>query len=296
MFCSTIIPTINRPTLSRAVISVLDQNFSARDFEVIVVNDSGQPLPETDWQASERVRVINTNRRERSVARNTGAAIARGKYLHFLDDDDLLLPDALEAFWKLEQEKENDAIWLYGSYQTVDNYGNIIEIFHPEIEGDLFAILVSGESIPFQASLLKTECFYACGAFDPDPIIRGVEDRDLGRRYAFAGQVAYTPTTVAEIRIGEQGSTTNWKTIAEGDRWGREKALSMPNTFTRLRGSATSNYWHGRVCRAYIASMVWNLQRRNLFTAANRATASLAFTGLHALSLEFWNGLRTKIK
>ena len=102
MFSSTIIPTISRPTLSRAVCSVLSQDFTSADFEVIVVNDSGQPLPDAAWQYSERVRIIETNRRERCVARNTGAAIARGNYLHFLDDDDWLLPDALEAFWAVE--------------------------------------------------------------------------------------------------------------------------------------------------------------------------------------------------
>ena len=41
MFSSTIIPTINRGTLSRAVLSVLEQDFSADDFEVIVVNELG---------------------------------------------------------------------------------------------------------------------------------------------------------------------------------------------------------------------------------------------------------------
>jgi hypothetical protein len=45
MFSSTVIPTIGRPTLDRAVRSVLDQGFSADDFEVIVVNDSGERLP-----------------------------------------------------------------------------------------------------------------------------------------------------------------------------------------------------------------------------------------------------------
>ena len=45
MFCSTIIPTIGRPSLSRAVCSVLDQEFSHDDFEVIVVSDSRKPLP-----------------------------------------------------------------------------------------------------------------------------------------------------------------------------------------------------------------------------------------------------------
>ena len=68
----------------------------------------GQLLPDMDWQHSEQVRVLNTNRRERSVARNTGAAVAKGKYLHFLDDDDILLPGALEAFWSLDESARLD--------------------------------------------------------------------------------------------------------------------------------------------------------------------------------------------
>lgn len=294
IFCSTIIPTVNRSTLSSTVSSLLDQAFSAADFEVIVVNDSGQPLPDMDWQHSERVQVINTNRRERSVARNTGAALARGKYLHFLDDDDLLLPGALEAFWALDQV--SDAAWLYGSYRTVDNNGRLVEEIRPGITGNIFSLLVSGEAIPFQASLLQAKHFFAAGAFDPNPIIIGVEDRDLGRRMALAGKIAYTPAIVAQIRIGEQGSTTNWSTLAESDRWGREKALSAPKAFAQLWASTTSSYWRGRVSRAYFASMIWNLKRRNLITAAGRASAGMAFAGRHALSIDFWHGLRTEIK
>jgi len=292
MFCSTVIPTIGRPTLSRAVYSVLDQAFTADDFEVIVVNDSGQPLPEMDWQYSERVRVIDTNRRERSVARNTGAAIARGTYLHFLDDDDFLLPGALEAFWALDQS--SDAVWLYGSYLSVDNDGNLVNEFHPDVGGNIFALLVAGESIPFQASLLQAKQFFAVGAFDPR--ITGVEDRDLGRRIALSGTVVRTSAVVTKIRVGEQGSTTDWSTLAERDRWGREKALSEQDAFARLWASASSSYLHGRVSRAYFASGVWNLQRKNIFTAASRVTSGIVFAGWHLLSTEFWRGLRTRIK
>ncbi|MGH2524992.1 MAG: glycosyltransferase family A protein, partial [Anaerolineales bacterium] len=98
MFCSVVIPTIGRATLGRSVQSVLAQDCGAAGFEVIVVNDSGRPLPEAAWQRADGVRLITTNRRERSVARNTGAALAKGDYLCFLDDDDWLLPGALEAF------------------------------------------------------------------------------------------------------------------------------------------------------------------------------------------------------
>jgi glycosyltransferase involved in cell wall biosynthesis len=271
---------------------VLDQAFTADDFEVIVVNDSGRALPDMDWQRSERVQVIDTNRHERSVARNTGAAIARGRYLHFLDDDDLLLPGALDAFWTLAQS--NAAAWLYGCYQSVDNGGNLIHEFSPNVGGNIFALLVAGEAIPFQASLLQTERFFAAGAFDPQ--ITGVEDRDLGRRMALCGTVAGTSAVVARIRVGQQGSTTDWSTLAEGDRWGREKALNERDAWSRLWASANSSYLHGRVSRAYFASMVWNLRHRNVFTATSRLVLGILFAGWHLSSTEYWHGLRSKIR
>jgi glycosyltransferase involved in cell wall biosynthesis len=292
IFCSTIIPTINRSTLSRAVLSVLDQTFDAANLEVIVVNDSGCPLPDSDWRHCDRVRVIDTNRRERSVARNTGAAIARGKYLHFLDDDDYLLQGAMDAFWALDQVRS--AVWLYGSYQTVDNDGALVEEIHPGRNGNIFAVLVSGDGIPLQVSLIQAKAFFAAGAFDPT--ITGVEDRDLGRRLAMLGDIAFTPCVVAKIRIGEQGSTTIWARLAEDDRWGREKALMAQNSFARLRASANSSYWHGRVSRAYFASAVWNLKRRNLLTAVSRSFAGLTFAGSNVVKREFWQGLKEKIR
>lgn len=198
MFCSTIIATIDHPKLSAAVQSVLNQDFSEADFEVIVVNDSGRPLPDMDWQHSPRVQLLTTQQRERSVARNTGAAVAQGQYLHFLDQDDMMLPGALQAFWELAQT--TDAVWLYGSYQSMDNEGNLLKEFHPDVAGDFFALSVSGEHIPLHASLLQTSAFFAAGGFDPNFTI--AEDLDLGRRMALQGAVAKTPAVVARIRVG----------------------------------------------------------------------------------------------
>jgi len=291
MFCSTIIPTINRPTLSRAVCNVLDQQFNRAGFEVIVVNDSGQPLPDMDWQHSEQVQVLNTNHRERSVARNTGAAIAQGKYLHFLDDDDALLPGALAAFWSLHEAVGVD--WLYGSYQTVDNDGRLIEEIHPGLTGNIFALLVAGEGIPLQASLINTRKFHAVGCFDPN--LSACEDRDLGRRVALTSSVAHTEAVVASIRIGRQGSTTNWESLADEDRKGREKALGRKEANSRLSASAMSSYVRGRVCRAYFASAVWNMKRQNVLVGTSRALAGVRLVSWFPLSSGFWRGLRTRI-
>lgn len=291
MFSSTIIPTVGRESLTRAVNSVLAQTLLEDEFEVIVVNDSGKALPESDWMHDSRVTVLNTQRRERSVARNTGAAIARGKYLHFLDDDDLLLPGALEAFWKLSHE--SDAVWLFGNYQSMDNQGNVLQRFVPEMEGDIFVQVVAGEAVPFQASLINTATFFKVGAFDPQ--ITGVEDRDVGRRLAFVGKAAASQSTVACIRVGEVGSTTDWSKIAELDRYGREKIFRMDGAYRRLRESACDNYWRGRASRACMASAVWNLNKKNILISLSRLMYLVPTAGFSVLSKPFWTGLRTKI-
>ncbi len=58
MFCATIIPAIGRPAFTCAVQSVLKQDFTAVDFEVIIANDSGKPLLEEKWQKSKRAYVL----------------------------------------------------------------------------------------------------------------------------------------------------------------------------------------------------------------------------------------------
>jgi hypothetical protein len=77
---------------------------------------------------------------------------------------------------------------------------------------------------------------------------------------------------------------------------GREKALNVQGAFVRLQSSAISGYWHGRVSRAYLASMMWNLKRKNIFTAVSRAMAGFAFAGQYIFLPGFWRGLKTKIK
>src|SRR5262245_24367636 len=136
MFCSTIIPTVGRRTLSRAVESILQQKIPHGEFEILVVNDSGMPLQSAAWQSSDRVQIIQPNRRERSLARNLGAAIAKGNYLHFLDDDDWLAPDAYQHFWELSQA--SNAKWLYGITQLVDRQGRLTIRLRHGLKGNCF--------------------------------------------------------------------------------------------------------------------------------------------------------------
>jgi glycosyltransferase involved in cell wall biosynthesis len=87
---SVIIPTYNRlPMLKEAVDSVLAQDFE--DFELIVVDDgSTDGTYEAIKEYGGRVKVLqNPQNRGVSAARNKGILHAKGKYLAFLDSDDL---------------------------------------------------------------------------------------------------------------------------------------------------------------------------------------------------------------
>ena len=287
MFSSTIIPTVGRDTLARAVNSVLSQSFDKADFEVIVVNDSGKPLQRQDWQSSNRVQVIKTNRRERSIARNTGAAIARGKYLHFLDDDDWLFPDALCHFWQLSQNKQ--AAWFYGSSELVERNGSKLIQLHHEIQGNCFLQAMAGEWIPLQSSLIEAELFHRWGGFSA--LITGPEDIDLFRRICLYGEVAGTSNLIASIERGEAGSTTNYNQHSELSRLAREQILDDPVAFHRMKQSATSGYWLGRMLRMYFTSVIWNLQHKRLAIAASRLVSGLAVIVLSHFrisSVSFW--------
>src|SRR5579859_3046589 len=286
LFCSTIIPTIGRATLDRAVESVINQHFD-QPFEVIVINDSGRPLVSAAWQQAARVKVIDTARRERSVARNVGASVARGKYLHFLDDDDWLLPEALQALKELAQPAQENA-WLYGGTQLVDRQGNFIIELHHGLNGNCFVQVLAGEWIPLQASLIPAKAFFDVGGFDPR--LSGPEDIDLCRRIALTHDLAATPRVVASIGMGSEGSTTDRDQSRVCSRWAREGVLDSRGVLARLRSSAMEDQWFGRIVRVYLTSVVWNLQHRRLFTACSRAAfglASLALAGPHAVSGNF---------
>jgi len=298
MLTSTIIPTIGRPALSRAVHSVLEQNFRHGDFEVIVVNDSGNPLPLEDWQTDARVQLIQTNHRNRSVARNAGAASAKGKYLHFLDDDDWMLLDAFENLWGVAQQFPH-AGWVYGGVRLVDQEGNLLVEIAPDFRGNCFNPVMAFEWIPLQGSLIRSEAFFTGGGFvDLHFLGGGCEDIHLERIIASAHDFACTQNMVTVVRVGEQGSSTQWNSLFNQNRLSRELTLDIPGAFSRMRASAKtitsrSAYWYGRIVYCYLASFRWNLNLKRVFKSLSRgmfAIAGFLVAGANIFVPDFWLG------
>lgn len=292
IFFSYIIPTIGRSSLNNAVNSVLTQKSPKFEFEIIVVNDSGFPLQEAIWHDLPQIQIINTNKSERCFARNSGAAIAKGKYLAFLDDDDWVLPDALKIFWELAG-KYPKAAWLYGGIQVVNEKEKILAEINSGFSGNCFAEIMGGAWAPLQASLIKSKVFFDIGGFNP--LINGTEDEDLCRRTAYYGDFANTSEVVACLFRGETWNTsTNYMRAPEDTKYSRDLILSKPNALRRLLNSEHGSYWYGRALRVYLSTLVWNLKQKNIFTFLSRLVSSAAlliFSLGHLFSREFWKGL-----
>jgi glycosyltransferase involved in cell wall biosynthesis len=121
---SICIPTYNRKDyLKETLDSVFAQTY--RDYEVVVLDDgSTDGTEEMIKTADYKVRYYWQQNRGDAAARNKLLELAQGKFITFLDSDDLLMPDAVERMMKV-MEAEGGDIVVYGPYLRIDQNGNV---------------------------------------------------------------------------------------------------------------------------------------------------------------------------
>ena len=113
---SIVIPSYRRPgDLARAIESVLRQEGVAGSYEVLVVDNDpdGSAAPVVEQLAVTSaipIRYVLEARPGISHARNTGVAQAAGRYLAFLDDDEVVGPDWLAHMLDTLRRFEADAV------------------------------------------------------------------------------------------------------------------------------------------------------------------------------------------
>lgn len=111
---SVVIPTRDRPqSLQEALASLVNQRLG-RALQVIVVNDGGSGVDAAvePYRAAFDLELINAPAASGpSHARNAAIDVARGRYLAFLDDDDVLLPGHFRATMKLLDETDADFVY-----------------------------------------------------------------------------------------------------------------------------------------------------------------------------------------
>jgi glycosyltransferase involved in cell wall biosynthesis len=196
--------------LKQAIQSVLNQTYPA--IELLVVEDGGatqRPVVESCFEHTPpgfSIRFIENGKFGRSAAGNQGLASAKGEFIMFLDDDDLLFSDhveilvstlmrneslsaayalAFEVYTKLDQEQ----------LTYVEKLFTTPEIFHQEWNYD---VLLDHNFISIQAILFKKQLYEERGGFDTE--LDQLEDWNLWLRYGCRNHFAYVPKTTSLFR------------------------------------------------------------------------------------------------
>lgn len=122
---SVIMPIYNAGEyLSRALGDVLEQTI--HDIEIICVNDGSTDdsfdILEDIHRQDKRITLLSEKNFGPSVARNKGLSKAQGKYVMFLDADDMFEPDLLETLYNIAERDELDiAVTGYDIYNDSQN-------------------------------------------------------------------------------------------------------------------------------------------------------------------------------
>lgn len=237
---SVIIPTYHREAqLVEAIGSVLGQIDIT--FEIIVVDDSadGSARDAVSSVGDQRVQYIlrpEPSHGRPARVRNDGAAVAKGRYLYFLDDDDMLEPNALAIM-----SKSLDAAPRAGmAFGAVEPFGSdAAKLRHHQqyfIKArhiarrlrrphELSAILFFGPAILVcSACMARRTAFVQAGGFDTDILV--CEDAELWARIAQATGYVYVDRPVVRYRTGAPSLMHN---LAEGDE-------KLRNSYRRIQG------------------------------------------------------------
>jgi len=188
---SLILPTHNRPEiLLEAVRSVFEQTLT--EWELIVVDEASEPAVEPKLAKEfpdSRVRVIRREENEGGAAgKKIGAQAARGHYLAFLDDDDLLDPGYFQsAYDVLESHPEIRALFMgvkWFGEKAVDgqraqdrNMDLILASASPDCDEEnlcrfepaaLFRALMDRVPMPYQRPVVSREEYFRIGEYRPE--------------------------------------------------------------------------------------------------------------------------------
>ena len=197
---SVVLPTFNRAHLTReAAASVLSQSFN--NIELIIVDDGSTEEVAASLTAileDPRVKLVrHPENKGVAAARNSGASLARGDYIAFIDSDDIWFEDKLNR----------QLAWMEPAGPAASCTGyRIVTPFRPEGEERLPQEMTLRQlrwgcrASPGSTMVVTKALFDAVGGFDAS--LRRLEDWEWLLRCAQLAPIGVVPEILALIRSG----------------------------------------------------------------------------------------------
>lgn len=199
---SVLLPTHNRRRyLGEALASVLRQTYN--HLEIFVVRDGGQEVADV-VDSFQDARVIFIDRKEnrgKPYSLNEALSQTRGKYIAYLDDDDVYYPNHVETLVNaLEAQTECQVAYsdLYKTYCEVLPGGSRVPLSkHVEISRDFDRFLMLYFNHVLHVSLMhRRELLDKTGLYNED--LKILIDWDMTRRLAFFSDFHHAPVITGE--------------------------------------------------------------------------------------------------
>ena len=207
---SIIIPTFNKWEYTFKCLMAVAAHTQDVSHEVIVVDNASSDDTRQALPLMENIRVqLNDKNLGFAKASNQGAAMARGKYLMFLNNDTEARAGWLSAMVKvLEAEPQiamvgSKLLFPDGTIQhggVVFAYGGPLPVtpfhLHYRHPATVSQEMLSLRAVTAACMLVRAEVFRAVGTFD-EGFVNGFEDVDLCLKvWQSGGKIVYTPESV----------------------------------------------------------------------------------------------------
>jgi GT2 family glycosyltransferase len=215
---SVVIPTFNRVALLR---DTLESVFAQRltDFEIIVVDDGSTDGTMNYLESmGQRVNVFRQPNQGPGSARNLGARHAQGKYLAFLDSDDLWFPWTLEVYRDVIDKHGQPSFVAGRPYQFSDQH-ELDKAISCAARTEWFVdYLASGDQWRWwgvSSFVVRRDAFVAVAGFTSEWV--NGEDADLALRLGVApGFVQITAPVTFAYREHAASATKDLKRTLAG--------------------------------------------------------------------------------
>ena len=224
---TVVMPSCNRPEYLEATIaSVREQTYS--DWELVIADDGSEVVTrriQEDASTHDRTRVLWLDHAGNPArTRNAGIRAASGRYVAFIDSDDLWEPRKLER--QLAQlAREPTCRWCYTAFTRVDAAGSVLAEEATRRwnawRGDVLLGLIDGRaSVRTPSVLAERALLEQVGGFDER--LRCCEDYDLWMRLALVSPVALVDESLVRVRQ----NPGSWSKRAPALLHDRERSLA----------------------------------------------------------------------